>query len=325
VKNTPRDDTGSRGQAAGRHSHLEKQRGAAIITALFVTALVAASAVAIFVQLRIDTRRTELLTRHTQTYFYADQTVLWAKNLLINNWKQKQPDQLIDKLPANTNFPTDGTTEITAELTDAQGLFNLNDLIDEKYNDVFLQLLKRIIPEMAPNDANSLLLATRAWILPGNTFDDYYAKQTPSYRAAHRLFSSASEFRLVRGVTAALYTKLLPFLTALPETTAININSAPEIILMSLSPTLTAAAAAKSIVTQARSIPFATTNDFLNFDIVKNNAFPSNKITTTSSYFLLKTNVKVGNDSRVIYTLLQRASKDNNVIVVALWQSMDTL
>ncbi|MGI9286223.1 MAG: general secretion pathway protein GspK, partial [Pseudomonadales bacterium] len=64
--------------------------------------------------------------------------------------------------------------------------------------------------------------------------DDYYADLDIPYRAGNRPMLSASELRLVKGMTPELYQALLPHIVALPPGTAININTATVNVLRSM-------------------------------------------------------------------------------------------
>jgi general secretion pathway protein K len=180
---------------------------------------------------------------------------------------------------------------------------------------------------MSTQDIQNITLATIAWLTPNaasGTYDEYYAKLNPPYRAAHHLMMSMSELRLVKGMTAEIFSQLSPYIIALPMTTAINVNNAAAPVLMSISPTLTPESA-NNIAKRCQQAPFVKNQDFLNFDIVKNNPFPDNKITTKSSYFLIKTQVTIGEQNTILYTLVQRDLKNSQPHVTLLWQSKGTL
>lgn len=308
-------------------AYKNKQSGAAIVVALFVVALVAIAATAMLTRMQQDVRRTELLLNATQATLYAEGSVDWAVDQLINDWKAQQQQQLIDKTPIKAPTKKMGNATIDSTIYDAQGFFNLNNLTEPSYREVFSRLLKIIMPKMSNNDIQNMTLALSAWIAAGGTanqFDDYYSKQTPPYHSSHRVMTSMSELRLVKGMTSALYAALSPYVIALPTTTTININNASAPVLMSLSPTLTPEGA-KSLTQTTQQAPFATTQLFLGSDIVKNNPFPESKITVISNYFLVKTHVNIGDQSVILYTLMQRDVKNSQATVTILWQSKGTL
>jgi general secretion pathway protein K len=63
--------------------------------------------------------------------------------------------------------------------------------------------------------------------LPGGAEDNAYLQAKIPYRTANALMADASELRAVAGVAPALYTRLAPFICALPvaELSPININT----------------------------------------------------------------------------------------------------
>jgi len=304
-----------------------KQHGAAIIVALFVTSLVAIAAIAMLERLRINLRSTELITHNLQANLLARGSLAWAMEQLNTDWRQKKPNQPIDLTPIQSPTNQLENASVSSIIFDAQGRFNINNLSSPSAQDDFIRLIIAAYPKMGAASAREIALAITNWISAGtinNVLDNYYAKAMPPYRAPHRLMVSVSELRLVKGVTAELYAALSPYVTALPEVTPININNAAIPVLMSLSPTLTLAAA-KTIAAKAKQAPFPTTQSFQQFDVVKNNPVPENKITINSSYFLVKASVKVSQQEATLYTLLQRTVKEEKPTEVVIWQSKGTL
>lgn len=309
-------------------AHKNKHSGSAIVVALFIVALVAIAATAMMTRMQQDVRRTELILNATQANLYAEGSIDWAVDQLINDWKLQQQQQIIDKTPIKSPTKKMGNATIDSIIYDAQGYFNLNNLTDTNNREAFSRLIKTVMPKMSQNDIQNITLAIASWINSSGTanqFDDYYTKQTPSYHSSHRLMTSISELRLIKDITPSLYAALAPYVIALPATsTTININNAAAPVLMSLSPTLTIASA-KALTQMTQQTPFATTQNFLASDIVKNNPFPENKIATISQYFLVKTNVNIGDQYIILYTLMQRDAKNSQATVTILWQSKGTL
>lgn len=304
-----------------------KQTGSAIVVALFVVALVAISATAMLTRIQQDTRRAELLLNSNKAYLYAQGSIAWAIDQLNNDYKDQQPQQVIDKTPIHSPAKTIENATVKSTIYDAQGFFNLNNLADTNYHENFSNLLKAVIPNMSANDIQTISQATTAWIMQGGAatnYDEYYGKQTPAYRAPHRPMASMSELLLVKGMTSELYTKLSPYIIALPGVTAVNVNNAEAPVLMSLNPKLTLDSA-KTIQSICHQTPFASTQSFRNMDTVKNNDIPDTKITIVSTYFLVKTNVTIGDQTTILYTLLQREIKNSQPMVTITWQSKGTL
>jgi general secretion pathway protein K len=309
------------------HTIIKKQQGSAIIVALFVVALVAAIATLMLTRIQQDTRRTELILNATQAYFYAQGSLAWVKDNLITNWKQQQPQQIIDKTPIQSPINKMNNASIQSTIYDAQGFFNINNVTEEKQAEHFMQLLKAVMPTLKSNEIQAITAATVDWVssnAKSNDYNDYYAKFIPSYRSPHQPMVSQSELRLVKGMTAELYEKLYPHIIALPTTTQININNATAPVLMSLSSKMSLESA-KALEAMHQHTPFTSIQHFLNTDIAKNNSLPEDQITVTSHYFLVKTQVTIGDQTIILYTLMQRDVKNSQPIVTILWQSKGTL
>lgn len=303
------------------------QRGTAIVVALFVMALVAAAAVAMMSRLHVDIRRTESLLNSNQAYLYAQGSIAWAIDTLNNNLQQQKPNQLIDKIPIASKVDEQNGFRIQSIIYDAQARFNINNLTSDDYPNDFLRLLKTVDPKIDNATAMKITRAAHDWITnqpQGNEIDNFYAKSVPPYSAPHRLMAHASELILVQGMTPELYAKLKPYIIALPETTRININTADIPVIMSLSPTLVAESA--KIITDYRQLtPFTDPAKLQAFDIIKNNAVPDARLTVTSTYFLVKTSVTVGEQQTILYTLLKRTLNKSESTITVLWQTKGIL
>lgn len=300
-----------------------RQQGVVIVVALFIVALVATMSYVMMARLERDTRRTTLLVRDTQAALYAQGSIAWAMDQLRDNWAKRKPNQLVDNTPIQSPENEANGYRIKSTIYDMQARFNLNNLADEKGLQCFKRLLKIVDATLTPEQIDNIQRATTDWILPGanqNQFGRYYAELSQPYRAAHRPMVSASELRLVKGIDAKLLTALQPYITALPENTLINVQSAPPIILMMLSENMDLSAA-KGVELLRSTTPFTSNQAFLNVDIVKNHQIKSDQITVTSRYFLVETEVAVDNQRTVLYTLLKRLEQGKKASILILWQS----
>lgn len=302
---------------------LKQHKGAAIIVALFVVSLVAIAAVAMLERLRIDMRRTELTQHATVGNLYAIGSIAWAMETLNDNLKKQKTDKRIDATPITSPKNEVDQAEIQSTIYGAEGFFNLNNLNDPNNLEDFRRLLLAVLPTLPGDTTKDIANAIQHWISGANNMvlEEYYTKQSPPYRAPHRLMVSVSELRLVKGVTPDIYNALLPYIIALPETTKININDAEAPVLMSLSKTLSRESA-DNLVKARKQNPLS---DIAKNDIVKNNRLPEDKITPNSNYFLVKTNVKVQDQQTVLYTLIHREMTNSKPKETVLWQSKGTL
>jgi general secretion pathway protein K len=295
--------------------------------ALFVMALVAAIAVAMTVRLRIDIHRTSLLLNADQAYLIAQGSIAWAEDRLSTDLKQEKANQVVDHTPIISKPDELNGFQIQSTIVDAQSFFNLNNLVIATSLPDFIALLKVVDPKISPEAAKNLATAIQQWLTPGaltSTPDPYYANSNPPYSPAHHAMVSLSELRLVKGMTPALYASLEPYVIALPESTPINVNTAPVPVLMSLDPKMTAAAAT-AILNQRTKTPFTDPQKFQDFDAIKTISVPAAKITLTSRYFLVKTSVKIDQQETILYTLLKRTGDKSKPVITALWQTKGAL
>ncbi len=304
-------------------------KGSALVVALFVTALVAAIALGMILQLHTDTRRTLLILHDAQAALYADGSVKWAKSLLATNWEKKENTRAIDRLPQTLKAHTPDGYTIKSTLEDAQTKFNLNNLIDPETRSLFQTLLKQVIPDLPAETIQDITLATIDWITPGihnSRYDQYYRKQRPPYVAPHQPMASVSEFRLIQHVTPIVFHRMLPFITALPDKTPMNINTTATNLLMLLNPALGAEQAA-AFDRVRKNMPFADIATIsTQFPMVINGAFAENKnLTITSNYFFVTTEVTIDGQRFTLYTLLVRNEKDKKPVIKTVWQSRGTL
>jgi len=306
------------------HKTSNQQQGTAIVFALFVMALVATLAVVMIENLRIDVRSTDLIFNDNKASLAAQGSVNWAQTVLKTNFLQSKNKQAPDKLPLKSLIKTNGM-KITSVIYDAQGYLNFNNLIDKNYYDVYLKLISNLCQFNAAK-SKSTLFASIDWISTNSRseFDSSYAKEKPPYRAPHHIVGSISEIRLVKNIDANCYRKIFPNMIALPETTLINVNTAPIPVLMSLSPTMTVAGA-KAIDDYRKQAMFTDVTQFMQFPVARNNKLDDKILTTLSAYFLVETEVSIGEQRVMRYTLLQRIIKDAKPKIIVLWQSKGSL
>jgi len=127
---------------------------------------------------------------------------------------------------------------LQASLEDLQGRFNLNNLVnndttgDPVQLQAFILLLERL--GLEPKWAGYIV----DWIdgnitssIPDGAEDSVYMGQTPPYRTANRYITSTSELLALPGFGRDRYLKLAPYVSALPSGTAVNVCTAPGLVL----------------------------------------------------------------------------------------------
>lgn len=219
---------------------INRQRGVALLMVLFILALMMILASAM-------TERTAVMYQHTvvtrdnlQARWYA----LAAENMAAALLQRDALDS-----PSQTNLAqtwaqegrrfTLDDGEIRATIRDGHACFNLNAInhrADEAGDgtpyptDVFVRLLA-LLGE-PPLRASQIAATLGDWTdsdgqpRPNGAEDEVYMAQTPGYLAANQPMQDVSELRLLAGMDAALYQRLLPFVCVQPDDALqVNVNT----------------------------------------------------------------------------------------------------
>jgi general secretion pathway protein K len=141
---------------------------------------------------------------------------------------------------------------------------------------------------------------------------------------SHQLFKSVSEFRLVKGVSARFFKVLSSRITALPEKTAININTASKHVLMTLGNGLDE----KQFEKLEKII--GKKKDIKNIAHIRTQLMqlkiPYDQVTAESQYYLSKAITSSGDMSLIKYSLLKRSKdKKGNIVVTVESESLNAL
>lgn len=305
-----------------------KVGGSALLSALFIMTLVAIAATAMTTRLQLDIYRTRLLINNDKLYLASQAVTFWAMNELK---KSKAPLKLINSKGTVAIFPKKLQTiypdlKLSGRLIDLQSKININSLIDRKSFASFNNLLSQLLPNMNSLQRRELILAINEWISEyrpeqGTTPRlTSYLESQPPYLPGYQMMRSLSELRLVKDVDQSVYETLSPYLSALPEKTAININTAPKLVLMSLGNGLKESQAEE--IMQSRE-----DSDFKNLNaLAKRMAIPADQITTESRYFLSVATVTYENLKMINYSLFKKSKdKKNRVFVELIAESLNSL
>ena len=279
------------------------QEGSAILVALFIVALAVILATAMIVRFRNELLFYQAIFTSNHLYFKAEGATLWAKGVLIND--AANPLTIIDPLPLNfTQTLPDGTT-ISANLTDAQGKFNLNNLTDPEYLPIFTRLLKLAEPTLETSKANAIGLAILKHIVE---------KQFPNQQQK-AFFWQISEIKNEGLLADDILQKIMPDINVLPEITPLNINSADEKNIQSLADGISPNQVKQILKDRNDNKNFNSLGDFIQQEQLQNAKIPTALLTLTSSYFYLTIQISREKDSLEIVDLLRRYIQNNKPMV----------
>ncbi len=306
-------------------------RGSALLSALFIMTLVAIAATAMSARLQLDIYRTKLAIASDKLYLASQAPAFWAQEILTDKNRKfnvSQNSGRLLSLPVKfQNLYPDVHT--TAELYDLQSRFNLNNLVNKKYYPSFFRLLESTLNKGETSQHQLLSNALDHWVSPyrpergQDEFLTFYMNQKPSYLPGFQPLKSISEFRLVQGVNAKTYQKLLPYITVLPEPTPININTASTKVLMTLGNGLSKDQVSELL--QARGD--GGISDIAKITpILQKLNIQLDQITVESQYFLSVATVSSQDLKLVNYTIIKRSKNARGSISTKIVrQSLNTL
>jgi len=294
--------------------------GVALITALLVVALATITAVAMLNQQQLEIRRTINVLNYDQATLYALGGETWAKRILLRDLQYSKIDSLQElwAIPLPATVVVGGS--IQGQIQDLQRYFNLNNVIKEgrvSSEDVafFERLL--ITLDLSPHLSQALI----DWIdsdieleLPDGAEDDIYLLRKPAYRAANRPLQSPSELRLIAGFDQEIYLKLLPYITALPTYTALNINTASTVLLMALIEELSQTEAERLVADRDKQ-PFEEIQDFLQHDSLSGLILQPISLTNSSDHFICTTQAEITHVQLQLNSILYRSDQKITVIM----------
>lgn len=294
--------------------NVQRQRGVALITAVLIVALATILAVNVGFRGMLDQRRSATLFALDQGYEIALGAEAWAADFLRRDAQESKTDHLgetwakpLPPLPIE-----DGVVE--GRLEDQQGRFNLNNLAfhDGTTNPEAVKQLERILVALQIEPAWASTMAD--WVdqdtqpgFPDGAEDSVYTGQDPAHLAANMPVTRVSELMVLPGFGAERYAKLKPYVTALPVGTALNVCTAPGIVLDALTEnTREFGLNPKDLADRRKDACFPTLDDLRGslgneaYDKVKNS------LTESSSYFRATVWVTIGTTQFTLYSLLAR-------------------
>lgn len=299
---------------------LHKQSGVALITAILVVALAAIAATSITSNHQLSIRRTENAVFGSQAWAYVHGGESWVKIILARDLDNSDIDYEgeawateLPPLPLPGGF-------ITGLISDEQGKININTLVNgEEINETTRLRMQRLFSLLELDE--NLVQAVIDWIdpdinamIPDGAEDDYYTRLEQPYLTANQQMSHISELRLVKGFDQEIYQLVSPFLTALPENTAININTASATVMATLSDQI-AVSLAESLVEERQQGGFESLQQFISNSLIDGKEISLEGLSTQSSYFNFNANVKIGNSLIRVNSIINRLSTNNlNVI-----------
>jgi hypothetical protein len=316
---------------------VHKSSGAALISALFISALAALLAI------HMAYRQSMLINSVMQTsdqqqllsYYQAMQS--WAiDNLEKLTLQNKGVINILPEAVLNKNF---GGWNFKVAISDQQGYYNINALTEQANIAPFATWVRSLDPALDYDKSVAIAQQVAEWVSDRSGVDDeYYANLNPGYRIAHQPMLDVSELNLIRVFNTKdqqlllLKKRIQDLSAALPGNVQPNIWSIQPYAL-------------PAFMQAATNQPESSDSGFLQeFDSCRKQAIASGSVKDTtmlfqclgigqpgvnkldlsqtqSNYFLISIRASQGNTIKYYTSLVHVALGDNNKVVThVLWQ-----
>lgn len=287
-----------------------RNTGVALITAMLIAALAGLVAANLAWDNALDVRRSMVLLNREQATQVALGAESWVMTILRQDLADSQTDHLGEiwatELPG---LPIEGGGEVFGSISDLQGRFNINNLVDQagEVDPESLEQFRRLLRalELDPTLAGMTadwLDANQEAAFPDGAEDPIYTAFVPPYRAANQTLSSISELAAIDGMDKAAFDVLAPHITALPGRTNINANTATPAVLQSLDENMSASDV-ESLLAERENGGFADIptafSSLVTPDVLNN-------LDEATNFFQLRVVVQIDNMRVTLYSLLMR-------------------
>lgn len=293
-----------------------RQDGVALVTALLVVAVATIMAVQLMGRQLYDIRRTQNIIERDQAYAFVHAAEAWTMEMLIENRREGDGVDHLNELWAQPIVPPpfEGV-QLAIQIEDLQGRLNLNSLVNitGQANDAEVERLSRLFRhhEVDP----SVIPAVMDWIdadtevrFPDGAEDDYYTRLEPPYRTANQPMASVTELRLVRDMDDERYRRLEPFLSALPEATPVNVNTASPQVLRTIAEGLSESDA-QALVDSRPVDGFPDVGEFMQHELLAGRQVAQNLLSVGSNWFLMRVQVRLGRTELRAESVIERTDQ----------------
>jgi general secretion pathway protein K len=312
----------------------QRQHGAAILTAMLLVALVATlSAAALWQQWRaLEVEKAER-TRIQSSWMLQGATD-WARLLLREDARAGVTDHLGEPwavtlqeaslrafLAGNgNNIPDDDNLQdafLSGQITDLQSRLNVTNLVqDGRPHGPSLQAFSRLFEtlQLPQSELLQLLAQLQLALEPVGIA----APNAQAGQATHPLLPRSVEQLPWLGLSARSVAALRSYVTVLPERTALNLNTAPAVVLQAAIPTLDMAGAQRLVAARAQN-HFRTLTDVVQASGIASLPLNDTQHSVNSRYFDIRARLRLGGVRTQEHTVVQR----EGLLVKALWKERE--
>ena len=259
-----------------------KAKGSALISALMLILMIASVCTLWVTQTHYQIRLFRAKEEQRSAMLLSQALKFWAVGQLQDR-KIQQTSPIIAKTDGK-KFALPTGWQAKASIVDAQSIFNINSIVEKNLKISYFLLLKNLLPK---TDVQEIFFSSISWIqhnAKSDSYNAFYAQQNPPYQNSEQTIISLNELNYIKGFTPSIIQQLKPYLTALPESTPININTASEKIIGILKPNLKKEDIKKIMYVRGEK---GFKSSAALFDILESFKIPPANVTINSQYFWL--------------------------------------
>jgi general secretion pathway protein K len=316
-----------------RAARLSAQRGVAVVTALLLTTLAITIVASLFWQQQVQVRSIENQRMQLQKQWVLRGALDWTKLILREDYRisgnvdhlgepwavplaETRLDEYVDK--QQTAEVPDAT--LSGRITDAQARFNLTNLCPSgKINPTEVAVFARLLsltrqdPALAQAAADMMAAAqTQVQQAQGNQ-PGATANAGDSGSSQTLKILYPEDLLAVPGFTPEALAAIRDFIVVLPESTPINVNTAPAEVLAAGIDTLSLSEAA-ALVASRESAWFRNMGEFTQRLQGKSPGAGSSQLAVGTGYFLINGRVRLQRAGMNMQALIKRSGLNTSVV-----------
>jgi general secretion pathway protein K len=299
-----------------------RQCGVALITVMLVVFIATVIATELATRVNFHIQRASHQHAQAQAYQFALGGEELIRQLLYQDNEKTSYDHLNESWSALEPQYAFEQGQLTIKVQDLHARLNINNLLNNKSkinNEVFQQF-QRLFELLSLEP--SLLSVLVDWLdkdttpIAQDSEDSGYLSLEKPYRAANAPLVHLSELALLKGWDHDTVTTLAPFITALPEKTLINVNTAPAEVLAALVKGLPLLGA-ESLVASRGKDGFDTMDAFVTHSSLAGLEVKTTQATINSAYFALYTESQFAGRTIKLQTRLHRNPTNGKIRLIS--------
>jgi len=290
---------------------------------MLVVALATITASQFLIRSHLETRRIENLALIGQARWLLRAGEQWAATVLWNDARQSSVDHA-GEVWAKEMPPVEMEGyRLRGRIQDQDGRFNLNNLVRDgvivpAQLAVFVRLLQHL--QLQPD----LAFAVADWLDADDVAFDGTGLESKAYHQSgqsalppNRPLVSLGELAPARGMTPDVIAQLRPYVTLLPESIRVNLNTAPPELIAALAPELRLDEA-YALVTRRERAHFRNFGDVVHA-LPAGTTLDTNLVAFASRYFHVTAYARHGRVALVSQALFRR---ENGKFPTLVWRAV---